>query len=175
MKKIISFVDTSSDLRPSPEQWISDDIKTRRERIYAKFMEKNNCIPRPTAKIFRIGIINIPQNIMIEDLILLSDKIRNEFMYDCFQIAIYRKKRQAYFLFDCFDYINCVTFRVHINYLNKLYALVVSTLQLPIESTDMEPLLRYLLLRYYKEDKNVFVRRLEHLKHVGLLPDEYEI
>ena len=175
MKEIIRFNDTSSDLRPSPEQWRIDSIKDRRERIFMKFQEVNHCLPRPTMKIFRVGIINILQNTMIEDLVLLSDKIRNEFMYDCFQIAIYRKKGQAHLLFDCFDYVNCITNRIHVNKLNRFYALIVSSLQIPINSNDMEPLLRYFLIRYYHEDKNVFTRRLEHLKHVGLSPDEYEM
>ena len=175
MKEIIKFEDTSSDLRQSSEQWRSDDLKSRRERIYAKFKEANDCNPRPTMKIFRVGTINITKKTMIEDLILLSDKIRSEFQFDCFQIAINRKKNQAQFLFDCFDYVNLVAFRIHINNLSKLYTLIISTLKLHVKPSEMEPLLRHFLVRYYQEDHKIFAKRLDHLKHFGLRTEEYEM
>ncbi len=172
-RQFIRFYAANGDLRPAKESWSGGSFATRKEEIYRYYHRYFHAYPRKSMDIIKRGVIDIREDTTLDDLQHLAELIEREYKIQCFQIAIYRSNREAHLLFDCFDRVSKSNYRIHTTQMKHLYVLIVETLNLPVPMKDMIPLLRYFLYYLFKNDKNVFRKRLETLKHLDLTPKAY--
>lgn len=173
---VIKLSRQDSDL-PLPtvgESWIGDTFEVRRKTVL-DYIESQNGFP-PSSKLFFIlkGVFKITPATTLESVISLTEKIREKFVIDCFQIILDREKSEATLLFDCYDRKKMVR-----KYLNRseqviLSVIILQCLDLP-RPEGTENWIGYFLRYEYGEDKDIFDRLFAAYEHSGLDKRSYEL
>ena len=166
-KPLIKFVRHNADLKPTLEMWVKDSFAEREKAILEDFFRKNERFPSKKMNYIRKAILPINPTTSMGDLRLLSDKIKEQFNIECFQIVIKRSVQCSYFLFDFYDKELCESYWLNPMDQKYLLVLIVRTLKLDI-SLIPDKYLRYYFVSEYKDNPNVFYQNLELLKRKGL-------
>ena len=166
-KPLIKFVRHYADLKPTSEMWVKESFAARKKDILEDFVRREDRLPSHKMSYVRKATFPINSDTSMEDLWVLSSKIKKQFGIDAFQIAIKRTAQCAYFLFDFYDRKMGGCYWLTIVEQRYLLVLIVRTLKLE-ESLIPDHLLRYYFLLEYKDNPNIFRQNMALLKQKGL-------
>ena len=170
----IKFYNRDSDLNRMPEYWQKDNYQHRIETVLASVKEKTGFLPSKNMQPIREGVFKVKDETTIEQVVAMSDKLREFYKIDCFQAFIDRRTNTAHLLFDFNDRENGKSVYLNRTDYTWLSVLILRFLDLPRpEGTELWH--RYFLTRDFDDDPQVFMSVLDRLKHAKLSKRNYRI
>ncbi len=171
---VIKFSNRNSDLDKSDESWAGSSYDERLSDILDNIVKTTGFLPSKNMQPVREGVFQIKQSTTIDDLKELSERIREVYMIDCFQITIDRETNTAHMLFD-FN-IRDKGKSVVLNRSEQivLSVMIIRFLDLPRPECADE-WLGYFIKGRYSDDNDVFDHWLDNLKHKKLNRNDFSL
>jgi hypothetical protein len=192
---ILTFNNTPSDLTGFPEHWLCETVVEREVKILGDIrawhimnhrlktekdvreLEKNSpyaLLPSKNIRFIREISFPVDEHVTIDDLKDIMPLLRQKFVIDCFQAAIDRRQHVARMVFDWYDRSHGSCVYLYPNKRVRLSVFLVRELDLP-RPDGYEMWLRHFLQEDYKENPGIFQKMAEHVKHVRLGRQGYNI
>lgn len=171
---VIKFSNRNSDLDKTSESWQGESYEHRLDAIMDNIVKTTGFAPSKNMQPIREGVFQINDSTTIDDLRDLSNRIKEVYLMDCFQISIDRETNTAHMLFD-FN-IRDTAKSVVLNRSEQivLSVMILRYLDLP-RPECAEEWLGYFLKGRFTDDEDVFDNWLDNLKHKKLNKNDFNI
>ncbi len=171
---VIKFSNRNSDLDKTSESWQGESYEHRLDAIMDNIVKTTGFAPSKNMQPIREGVFQIKESTTVDDLRDLSNRIKEVYLMDCFQISIDRETNTAHMLFD-FN-IRDTAKSVVLNRSEQivLSVMILRYLDLP-RPECAEEWLGYFLKGRFTDDEDVFDNWLDNLKHKKLNKNDFNI
>lgn len=171
---VIKFSNRNSDLDKTSESWQGESYEHRLDAIMDNIVKTTGFAPSKNMQPIREGVFQINDSTTVDDLRDLSNRIKEVYLMDCFQISIDRETNTAHMLFD-FN-IRDTAKSVVLNRSEQivLSVMILRYLDLP-RPECAEEWLGYFLKGRFTDDEDVFDNWLDNLKHKKLNKNDFNI
>lgn len=171
---VIKFSNRNSDLDKTSESWQGESYEHRLDAIIDNIVKTTGFAPSKNMQPIREGVFQINDSTTVDDLRDLSNRIKEVYLMDCFQISIDRETNTAHMLFD-FN-IRDTAKSVVLNRSEQivLSVMILRYLDLP-RPECAEEWLGYFLKGRFTDDEDVFDNWLDNLKHKKLNKNDFNI
>ena len=160
---VFTIIHCKNGLEKTPEYWQKADFEEKFKELTDRVIQHKHFTPTARMKIIRKMSFLIKASTTIEQLLALSDKLRDKFNIDCFQIAIDRTDSMAHMLFGFIDENGS---SIYFNWLNeiRISVMILNELNLP-RPKSVQMWLRYFLAYSFEHDHEIFQKQLAALEH----------
>ena len=167
IKDFVNFTKAIGDINKYDEHLFMDSYHHRLECIMSDIIGLTGSYPSCNMQPIREATFPINPDTTIDDLVRLSDTIKEKFGIDCFQISIDRQECVAHLLFDFIRHSDGVCINLTSTHKKFLCARIIHSLDLKSYKYD-EEIVGYILKMLYSEDASFLEDLLSRLSKYDL-------
>lgn len=171
---VIKFSNRCTDLDRTDEFWQQEDYQHRLDAIMNNIVKTIGYAPSKNMQPIRECVFQIQANTTIDDLKALSERIKEIYLIDCFQISINRTENAAHLLFDFNVRDTAKSVALNRSEQIVLSVMIIRFLDLP-RPDCADDWLGYFLKGRFADNENVFDEWLNNIKHKRLNKNDYNM